>query len=58
MKHYIYLCFSFLADFFISIGLGLGHTDHPQARSRKSISCERTFSTTADEALIFQKVGK
>ncbi|XP_019251929.1 PREDICTED: DNA polymerase kappa isoform X2 [Nicotiana attenuata] len=44
------------ADFFLSVGLGLGGTDTPQYKMRKSISNERTFSATADEALLFQKL--
>lgn len=44
------------ADFFLSVGLGLGGTDTPQYRMRKSISNERTFSATSDEALLFQKL--
>ena len=46
-----------LADFFLSVGLGLGSTDTPQVRLRKSISNERTFAATAEEKLIFQKLG-
>lgn len=46
-----------LADFFLAVGLGLGSTDTPQVRLRKSISNERTFAATADEGLIFQKLG-
>lgn len=44
-------------DFFISVGLGLGGTDAPQVRSRKSMSNERTFSATKDEAFFHQKLG-
>ncbi|KAJ8530000.1 hypothetical protein K7X08_036835 [Anisodus acutangulus] len=44
------------ADFFLSVGLGLGGTDTPQYKIRKSISNERTFSATEDEALLFQKL--
>ncbi|KAD3066390.1 hypothetical protein R6Q59_019429 [Mikania micrantha] len=44
------------ADFFISVGLGLGGTDAPQGRSRKSMSNERTFSATKDETLFHQKL--
>ncbi|XP_009760130.1 DNA polymerase kappa [Nicotiana sylvestris] len=44
------------ADFFLSVGLGLGGTDTPQYKMRKSISNERTFSATEDEALLFQKL--
>ncbi|KAM7479104.1 hypothetical protein LguiA_027317 [Lonicera macranthoides] len=44
------------ADFFLSVGLGLGSTDTPQVRFRKSISNERTFSATKDEAFLFQKI--
>ncbi|KGN43848.1 DNA polymerase kappa isoform X1 [Cucumis sativus] len=45
------------ADFFLSVGLGLGSTDTPQVRFRKSISNERTFAATTDERLIFQKLA-
>ncbi|XP_022953079.1 DNA polymerase kappa isoform X2 [Cucurbita moschata] len=45
------------ADFFLSVGLGLGSTDTPQVRLRKSISNERTFAATAEEKLIFQKLA-
>ncbi|KAJ4834939.1 hypothetical protein Tsubulata_047374 [Turnera subulata] len=45
-------------DFFLSVGLGIGKSDAPEVRSRKSISSERTFSATDDEALLFQKLGK
>ncbi|KAL2460330.1 DNA/RNA polymerase superfamily protein [Abeliophyllum distichum] len=44
------------ADFFLSVGLGLGRTDTPQATLRKSISNERTFSATKDEASLYQKL--
>lgn len=46
-----------LADFFLSVGLGLGGTDTPQVTQRKSMSYERTFSPTEDEALLHQKLG-
>ncbi|XP_022763513.1 DNA polymerase kappa isoform X2 [Durio zibethinus] len=45
------------ADFFLSVGLGLGGTDMPEARFRKSISSERTFSATQDAALLYQKLA-
>ncbi|KAJ6948827.1 DNA polymerase kappa [Populus alba x Populus x berolinensis] len=45
------------ADFFLSVGLGIGKTDTPQVRSRKSISSERTFSATDDETLLYQKLA-
>lgn len=48
----------FFADFFFSVGLGLGGTDTPQQKMRKSISNERTFSATNDESILFQKLGK
>lgn len=44
-------------DFFLSVGLGLGRTDTPQAKLRKSISSERTFSASEDEALLFQRLA-
>ncbi|CAI0425169.1 unnamed protein product [Linum tenue] len=46
------------ADFFLSVGLGLGQTETPQVRSRKSMSSERTFSATNDEVLLFQKLAE
>lgn len=49
--------YQFVADFFYSVGLGLGKTDSPQVRFRKSISNERTFSATEDEALLHKKLG-
>ncbi|XP_030550396.1 DNA polymerase kappa isoform X2 [Rhodamnia argentea] len=54
-----YLCSLFsrsTADFFLSVGLGLGETDPPQMRLRKSISNERTFPATDSEALLYQKL--
>ncbi|CAN0906698.1 DNA polymerase kappa, partial [Linum grandiflorum] len=45
------------AEFFLSVGLGLGQTETPQVRSRKSMSSERTFSATNNEELLFQKLG-
>ncbi|XVE49330.1 hypothetical protein DITRI_Ditri01bG0074200 [Diplodiscus trichospermus] len=45
------------ADFFLSVGLGLGGTESPEARFRKSISSERTFSATQDAALLYQKLA-
>ncbi|KAL6517499.1 hypothetical protein OROMI_033200 [Orobanche minor] len=44
------------ADFFLSVGLGLGRTDTPQVTQRKSMSNERTFSPTEDEASLHQKL--
>ncbi|XP_048491699.1 DNA polymerase kappa isoform X3 [Beta vulgaris subsp. vulgaris] len=46
------------ADFFLSVGLGLGSTDAPQARLRKSMSNERTFSATQDEDFLYQKLAE
>ncbi|XP_020234635.1 DNA polymerase kappa isoform X1 [Cajanus cajan] len=54
-----YLCALFSqssADFFLSVGLGLGQTDSPQVRFRKSISNERTFSATEDEVLLHKRL--
>ncbi|XWS39862.1 hypothetical protein CRYUN_Cryun18bG0090900 [Craigia yunnanensis] len=45
------------ADFFLSVGLGLGGTDTHEARFRKSISSERTFSATQNAALLYQKLA-
>ncbi|XP_052621259.1 DNA polymerase kappa isoform X2 [Lactuca sativa] len=44
------------AEFFVSVGLGLGGTEAPNVRSRKSMSNERTFSATKDEAFFNQKL--
>ncbi|GAB4853426.1 hypothetical protein Ancab_017617 [Ancistrocladus abbreviatus] len=46
------------SDFFLSVGLGLGRTDAPQVKMRKSMSNERTFSATDDEALLYQRLGE
>ncbi|XP_068656823.1 DNA polymerase kappa isoform X2 [Aristolochia californica] len=54
-----YICALFsscAADFFLSVGLGLGKTETPELRVRKSISTERTFPATEDEALILQRL--
>ncbi|XP_028767725.1 DNA polymerase kappa-like isoform X2 [Neltuma alba] len=54
-----YICALFsqsTSDFFLSVGLGIGATSTPQARLRKSISNERTFSATEDEAQLFRKL--
>ncbi|XP_077221352.1 DNA/RNA polymerases superfamily protein [Tasmannia lanceolata] len=45
------------AEFFLSVGLGLGRTDNPQSKLRKSMSTERTFPSTEDEALLFQRLA-
>ncbi|KAK3146741.1 hypothetical protein QOZ80_3BG0271130 [Eleusine coracana subsp. coracana] len=45
------------ADFFLSVGLGLGGTETPELRQRKSISCERTFSATNDSSLLLEKLA-
>lgn len=44
------------ADFFLSVSLGIGGTDTPQVTQRKSMSTERTFSPTGDQASIYQKL--
>ncbi|XP_061354489.1 DNA polymerase kappa [Gastrolobium bilobum] len=46
------------ADFFYSVGLGLGKTHNPQVRFRKSISSERTFSATEDEVLLYKRLAE
>ncbi|KAK0582983.1 hypothetical protein LWI29_031967 [Acer saccharum] len=46
------------AEFFLSVGLGLGGTETPQVRFRKSISSERTFSATENKALLYQKLAE
>ncbi|XP_031129214.1 DNA polymerase kappa isoform X3 [Ipomoea triloba] len=44
------------ADFFLCVGLGLGGTDTPETKMRKSMSNERTFSATGDETLLYKKL--
>ncbi|GLJ15483.1 hypothetical protein SUGI_0254190 [Cryptomeria japonica] len=44
------------ADFFLSVGLGLGGVDSPQEEHRKSISTERTFRATNNEIELFKKL--
>lgn len=56
MEIYLNLFASF-ADFFLSVSLGIGRTDTPQATQRKSMSTERTFSPTGDETSIYHKLG-
>ncbi|PIA33272.1 hypothetical protein AQUCO_04200204v1 [Aquilegia coerulea] len=59
LQNSAYLCALFshsLIDFFLSVALGLGKTRTPEARSRKSISNERTFSAIADEASLYNKI--
>ncbi|KAK7308114.1 hypothetical protein VNO77_41710 [Canavalia gladiata] len=54
---YLFALFSqSTADFFCSVGLGVGKTDCPQVRFRKSISNERTFPATEDEVLLHKKL--
>ncbi|RDX99021.1 DNA polymerase kappa [Mucuna pruriens] len=48
-----YLCALFSQS---TAGLGLGQTDAPQVRFRKSISNERTFSATEDEVLLHKRL--
>ncbi|KAL7199527.1 hypothetical protein ACSBR2_021745 [Camellia fascicularis] len=45
------------ADFFLCVGLGLGSTNTPQVRLRKSMSNERTFSATGNEAFLYHKLA-
>ncbi|XP_015901598.3 DNA polymerase kappa isoform X1 [Ziziphus jujuba] len=55
-----YICALFsssTADFFLSVGLGLGRTDTPEVRLRKSISNERTFSATGNKTFLYRKLG-
>ncbi|KAI7738077.1 hypothetical protein M8C21_010289 [Ambrosia artemisiifolia] len=47
---------SFLCALFSPSSAGLGGTDAPQVRSRKSMSNERTFSATKDETFFHQKL--
>ncbi|KAG9440513.1 hypothetical protein H6P81_020678 [Aristolochia fimbriata] len=54
-----YICALFsscAADFFLSVGLGLGKTETPELSMRKSISTERTFPAIEDDTLILQKL--
>ena len=44
-------------DFFMSVGLGIGGSDTPLEESRKSLSCERTFSAISSEEKLFLKLG-
>nr|XP_011457874.1 PREDICTED: DNA polymerase kappa isoform X3 [Fragaria vesca subsp. vesca] len=56
-----YICALFshsTADFFLSVGLAIGRTDTPEARLRKSISNERTFSATGDETFLYHKLAE
>lgn len=46
-----------IADFFLSVSLGIGRTDTPQVTQRKSMSTERTFSPTGDESSLYKKLG-
>uniref|UniRef100_A0A0E0KGA9 DNA polymerase kappa n=1 Tax=Oryza punctata TaxID=4537 RepID=A0A0E0KGA9_ORYPU len=39
-----------------AVGLGLGGTETPEQRLRKSISCERTFRATDDCSMLFEKL--
>ncbi|KAL2349542.1 hypothetical protein Fmac_003542 [Flemingia macrophylla] len=50
-----YLCALFSQS---TAGLGLGQTDSPQVRFRKSISNERTFSATEDEVLLHKRLAE
>lgn len=54
----LFIARQFFVDFFLSVGLGLGKTDTPEVRSRKSISSERTFAATGDEKLLYSKLGE
>ncbi|CAM8971715.1 unnamed protein product [Rhodiola kirilowii] len=56
-----YLCALFSqssADFFLSVGLGLGSVHTPETRMRKSISNERTFSATENKDLLYNKLAE
>ncbi|GMH03094.1 hypothetical protein Nepgr_004933 [Nepenthes gracilis] len=46
------------ADFFLSVGLGLGKTDAPQLQTRKSMSNERTFSATDNQTFLYEKLAE
>ncbi|KAI5080501.1 hypothetical protein GOP47_0003684 [Adiantum capillus-veneris] len=45
-------------DFFLSVGLGIGGSDTPLEEARKSLSCERTFSTISSEESLFAKLDE
>ncbi|MED6217750.1 hypothetical protein PIB30_020549 [Stylosanthes scabra] len=47
---------SYLSALFSQSTTGLGKTDSPEVRFRKSISNERTFSATEDEVLLYKKL--
>ncbi|XP_027193460.1 DNA polymerase kappa isoform X2 [Cicer arietinum] len=49
---------SYLCALFSPSTAGLGKTDSPQVRFRKSISNERTFSATEDEVLMHKKLAE
>ncbi|GAU29508.1 hypothetical protein TSUD_115300 [Trifolium subterraneum] len=49
---------SYLCALFSQSTAGLGKTDSPQVRFRKSISNERTFSVTEDEVLLHKKLAE
>ncbi|MCO5592940.1 hypothetical protein L7F22_046944 [Adiantum nelumboides] len=42
--------------FFLSVGLGIGGSDTPLEEARKSLSCERTFSSISSEDSLFAKL--
>lgn len=47
---------SISTDFFLSVGLGIGGSDVPIEESRKSLSCERTFSAISNEESLCAKL--
>lgn len=56
-RAFLYALFSSSSsDFFLSAAMGLGKTDAPEGRLRKSMSSERTFSATCDEAKLYEKL--
>ncbi|MCL7022537.1 hypothetical protein MKW94_030264 [Papaver nudicaule] len=57
-RAFLYALFSSSSsDFFLSAAMGLGKTDAPEGRLRKSMSSERTFSATGDEAKLYEKLA-
>ncbi|XP_026391442.1 DNA polymerase kappa isoform X1 [Papaver somniferum] len=57
-RAFLYALFSSSSsDSFLSAAMGLGKTDAPEGRLRKSMSSERTFSATGDEAKLYEKLA-
>ncbi|KAI3953276.1 hypothetical protein MKX01_042271 [Papaver californicum] len=57
-RAFLYALFSSSSsDFFLSAAMGLGKTDAPEGRLRKSMSSERIFTATGDEAKLYEKLA-